>query len=111
MGSLIVLKTHYFTSLMSIARLQMLTWAEDSSLKPAEEEGLTPKGILQWNESEVIRGVSKCDPSGSYKFYKTKSVQRLEAHNLLLLAISETTVELSLSIDRWKLLTEQNINM
>ena len=111
MGSVIVLKTHYFTSPLSIARLQMLTRAEDSRLKPKEEEGLTLKEILQWNEYEVIRGVSKCDPSGSYEFYKTKSVQRLEEHNLFLLDISETTVKLSLSIYRWKLLTEQNINM
>ena len=40
-----------------------------------------------------------------------KSVQKLEAHKIFLLGISEISVGLSLNIYHWKALPGQNINM
>ena len=42
---------------------------------------------------------------------KLQSVQKLKAVKMFLLAISETTVGLSLSMYRWEALHEQDINM
>ena len=46
----------------------------------------------------------------SKNFPRLQPVQKLEAAKMFLLAISETTVELSLFTYRWKALPEQQIN-
>ena len=49
-------------------------------------------------------------PLSDIKSSSTKSVQELQEIKMFSLAISETTVGLSLSRYRWKALPEQNIN-
>ena len=45
------------------------------------------------------------------RYTSLKSVQKLEAVKVFLIAISEVTSRLSLSIYRWKALSEQNMNI